>query len=45
VAGDKLYVADTNSHRIRVVDLRSRRISTLDLQGVEPPALKSESKK
>jgi DNA-binding beta-propeller fold protein YncE len=36
-AGDKLYVADTNGHRIRVVDLRTREVSTLQLQGVEPP--------
>jgi len=44
-AGDKIYVADTNKHRIRVVDLKSKRVTTLDLQGVEPPAPKSETKK
>jgi thiol-disulfide isomerase/thioredoxin len=38
-AVDKLYIADTNSHRIRVVDLSKGTVSTLDLQGVEPPAL------
>jgi hypothetical protein len=36
-AGDKLYVADTNGHRIRVVDLKTKRVSTLALKGVEAP--------
>jgi DNA-binding beta-propeller fold protein YncE len=36
-AGDKLYVADTNANRIRVVDLKSKAITTLELQGVEAP--------
>jgi sugar lactone lactonase YvrE len=36
-ADGKLYVADTNAHRIRVVDLKTRAVSTLKLQGVEPP--------
>jgi thiol-disulfide isomerase/thioredoxin len=36
-AGDKLYVADTNGHRIRVVDMKTRTVSTLRLEGVEPP--------
>jgi DNA-binding beta-propeller fold protein YncE len=36
-AGDKLYVADTNGHRIRVIDLNTRAVTTLPLQGVEPP--------
>ena len=35
VANGKLYVADTNAHRIRVVDLASKAVSTLNLQGVE----------
>ncbi len=37
-ASGKLYVADTNAHRIRVVDLRTREVSTLRLKGVVPPA-------
>lgn len=36
-ADGKLFVADTNAHRIRVVDLKTRDVSTLVLQGVEPP--------
>ncbi len=36
-ANGKLYVADTNAHRIRVVDLRTKEVSTLRLTGVEPP--------
>jgi DNA-binding beta-propeller fold protein YncE len=36
-AGDRLYVADTNNHAVRVVDLRSREVSTLSFPGVTPP--------
>jgi thiol-disulfide isomerase/thioredoxin len=40
VAGGKLYVADTNNHRIRVVDLeRESSVSTLTIQGLEPPVV------
>jgi DNA-binding beta-propeller fold protein YncE len=35
VAGDDLYVADTNADRIRVVNLKTNRVSTLRLQGVD----------
>ena len=38
-AGGKLYVADTNAHRIRVVDLKTKTVTTLKLQGVEAPKL------
>ncbi len=45
VAGDKLYVADTNNHAIRVIDLAGGTVSTLNLAGLAPPAHpKSESK-
>jgi len=38
-AGDKLYVADTNNHRIRVVDLAAgNKVSTLTIRGLQPPA-------
>lgn len=32
-AGDRLFVADTNNHRIRVLDLRTRAVSTFSLSG------------
>ena len=35
--GDRLYVADSNAHRIRVVDVKTKKVSTLKLQGVDPP--------
>ncbi|HEX6648567.1 MAG TPA: thioredoxin-like domain-containing protein [Pyrinomonadaceae bacterium] len=38
LANDKLYVADTNNHAIRVVDLKSKKTSTLRLNGLTPPA-------
>lgn len=34
-AAGKLYVADTNNHRIRVVDIKTRRVSTFELAGAE----------
>lgn len=34
-ADGKLYVADTNNHLIRVVDLKTRKVSTLSLKGLE----------
>src|SRR6185295_1891415 len=35
IAGGKLYVADTNNHAIRVIDLKTRRTETLQLKGLE----------
>ena len=35
VADGKLYVADTNNHVIRVADLKTRRVSTIELKGLE----------
>ncbi len=37
-AAGKLYVADTNNHRIRVIDIESGAVSTLVIEGLEPPA-------
>jgi hypothetical protein len=38
VAGAKLYVADTNNHAIRVVDLKTKETKTLLIKGLQPPA-------
>jgi thiol-disulfide isomerase/thioredoxin len=37
VAGDKLFVADTNNHAIRVVDLKTKETKTLPIKGLQPP--------
>jgi DNA-binding beta-propeller fold protein YncE len=36
-AGHTVFVADTNNHAIRVIDLRSSVVSTLPLEGLAPP--------
>jgi hypothetical protein len=38
LANNKLYVADTNNHAVRVVDLASGQTSTLPLRNLRPPA-------
>ena len=38
LANDKLYIADTNNHAIRVVDLKTKQASTLLINGLTPPA-------
>jgi len=38
LANNKLYVADTNNHAIRVVDLKTKQASTLRITGLTPPA-------
>ncbi len=38
VAGGKLFVADTNNQAIRVVDLKTKTVSTLKIEGLTPPA-------
>jgi len=37
IANGKLYVADTNNHAIRVVDLKTKHASTLRINGLTPP--------
>jgi hypothetical protein len=39
-ANGNLYIADTNAHRIRVVDVKTKTISTLELKGVSPVIVK-----
>jgi hypothetical protein len=39
IAKGKLYVADTNNHAIRVVDLNTKETKTLPIKGLQPPAL------
>jgi hypothetical protein len=34
-SGDRLYIADTNNHLVRVADLKSRQVHTLQLRGVD----------
>jgi thiol-disulfide isomerase/thioredoxin/sugar lactone lactonase YvrE len=44
IAGRRLYVADTNNHLIRVVDLDTRQVSTLTIAGLTPPTQKADAK-
>ena len=39
IAGNTLYVADTNNHAIRTIDISSGQVKTLKLAGVKPPKL------
>jgi DNA-binding beta-propeller fold protein YncE/peroxiredoxin len=43
VARGKLYVADTNNHAVRVVDLATKQTSTLVIRGLQPPARPAET--
>lgn len=36
-ANGKLFIADTNNHAIRVVDLKTKQTSTLIINGLKPP--------
>ncbi len=37
IAGDKLFVADTNNHRVTVVDLETKAMRILTIDGLNPP--------
>lgn len=37
IANGKLFIADTNNHAIRVVDLKTKQTSTLRIDGLQPP--------
>ena len=39
IANGKLFVADTNNHAVRLIDLKTKQASTLNIRGLEPPAL------
>lgn len=39
VAGSTLYVADTNNHAVRTIDLVTKQVSTLAMAGLTPPAI------
>lgn len=44
IAGDKLFVADTNNHLIRVIDLGNEgTVSTLEIAGLAPPVIEAET--
>lgn len=43
VAGDKLFVADTNNHAIRIVDLKTKETKTLPIKGLQPPAVNQDA--
>ena len=43
VARGRLYVADTNNHAVRVVDLSTGKTSTLAIRGLTPPASNAEA--
>ncbi|MBD3673646.1 MAG: redoxin domain-containing protein [Planctomycetaceae bacterium] len=38
LAGKKLFIADTNNHRILVADIETKAVEELELAGLEPPA-------
>ena len=42
IGNGKLYVADTNNHAIRVIDLKTKQTSTLRINGLTPPAKSME---
>jgi DNA-binding beta-propeller fold protein YncE len=43
LANGKLYIADTNNHAIRIVDLKTKQASTLRLNGLNPPATNNQT--
>jgi thiol-disulfide isomerase/thioredoxin len=43
VADDKLFVADTNNHAVRVVDLKTLQTTTLKLKNLQPPEVENST--
>ncbi len=44
LAGNILYVADTNNHLIRTIDLQTGRVTTLRIDGLQPPSAPEPTK-
>lgn len=44
-AGGTLYVADTNNHLIRTIEISTGKVSTLTINGLAPPALATAASK
>lgn len=44
-AAGKIYIADTNNHSIRVIDLKKKQVSTLKIVGLDKPGLSEEIKR
>ena len=42
IVGDTLYVADTNANRIVTVDMKTKKLTPLNLEGVKPPPPQKE---
>ncbi len=43
IANGKLFVSDTNNHAVRVIDLKTKQTSTLNIRGLEPPSLNTDA--
>src|SRR5205085_7040698 len=43
VARSRLYVADTNNHAVRVVDIATKQTVTLVIRGLQPPAQSTDA--
>ena len=43
VANGKLYIADTNNHAVRMVDLKTKQTSTLNIKGLQSPVLETSA--
>ncbi|MBA3312323.1 MAG: redoxin domain-containing protein [Planctomycetaceae bacterium] len=43
VAGSKLFVADTNNHRVLNIDLTTMKAGEVQISGLKPPAIRKEA--
>jgi sugar lactone lactonase YvrE len=44
IAGDTLFIADTNNHRLLAADLKSKEVRELKIAGLEPPRTSTDEK-